>query len=377
MESEEVYKRQVLSISCIAIGISLLGTLCVAFYCRNKRQREKLQAHLKESRSLKSYSANMSGLMSKTSLRPQCGLQLQSYCKGHGSSPTLGGSVRESSFSQSRAAPPCHSRVPATGKPHSPDQRSRPIHRSAPRRTPPLTRGRLNPIGGTRDSGPAYQHLQEVELSEREAETQRGLENQSARAGGDPSQDIFLNMQPPLFAPVGVGEAKTEVQCSRLDRAAPGSIKGTPFGHGTPPPPVRACSIPIIPSVLGQDDISCMQKGDISEGSCSSMPLPCLLSSVVDSIHGAHTPPSPAAVIIAGGQQEAVALLLEAAQEQLRVLAHAHRKLEDSSPSPMMACETACFLSPITAGGVPQTNPPETQLMNPSEPHRDSSQPCQ
>uniref|UniRef100_W5N5L8 Uncharacterized protein n=1 Tax=Lepisosteus oculatus TaxID=7918 RepID=W5N5L8_LEPOC len=356
-ESEEVYKRQVLSISCIAIGISLLGTLCVAFYCRNKRQREKLQAHLKESRSLKSYSANMSGLMSKTSLRPQCGLQLQSYCKGHGSSPTLGGSVRESSFSQSRAAPPCHSRVPATGKPHrssslshSPDQRSRPIHRSAPRRTPPLTRGRLNPIGGTRDSGPAYQHLQEVELSEREAETQRG---------SNQIQDLHYmhhyNLRVKWFRPV-------DLVCAFL------SIKGTPFGHGTPPPPVRACSIPIIPSVLGQDDISCMQKGDISEGSCSSMPLPCLLSSVVDSIH---------AVIIAGGQQEAVALLLEAAQEQLRVLAHAHRKLEDSSPSPMMACETACFLSPITAGGVPQTNPPETQLMNPSEPHRDSSQPCQ
>ncbi|KAK1905400.1 Pro-neuregulin-3 membrane-bound isoform, partial [Dissostichus eleginoides] len=58
MESKEVYKRQVLSITSIAMAISLLGTLCMALYCRNKRRREKLQAHLKESRSLKNYTAN-------------------------------------------------------------------------------------------------------------------------------------------------------------------------------------------------------------------------------------------------------------------------------------------------------------------------------
>ncbi|MCJ8730947.1 hypothetical protein PDJAM_G00190940 [Pangasius djambal] len=58
MESEEVYKRQVLSITSIAMGISFLGTLCMALYCRNKRRREKLQAHLKESRGLKHYSVS-------------------------------------------------------------------------------------------------------------------------------------------------------------------------------------------------------------------------------------------------------------------------------------------------------------------------------
>ncbi|KTF92343.1 hypothetical protein cypCar_00012299 [Cyprinus carpio] len=35
-ESKEVYKRQVMSITCIAMGISFLGTLCMALYCRNK-----------------------------------------------------------------------------------------------------------------------------------------------------------------------------------------------------------------------------------------------------------------------------------------------------------------------------------------------------
>ncbi len=52
---------------------------------------------------------------------------------------------------------------------HSPDQRSRSAFRPASRRTPPTTRGCLNAIGESRDSGPAYQHLQEVDSSERES----------------------------------------------------------------------------------------------------------------------------------------------------------------------------------------------------------------
>ena len=40
-ESKEVYKRQVLSITSIAMAISLLGTLCMALYCRNKLVDEK------------------------------------------------------------------------------------------------------------------------------------------------------------------------------------------------------------------------------------------------------------------------------------------------------------------------------------------------
>ncbi len=42
-----------------------------------RRRREKLQAHLKESRSQKNYNLNSSSLAPKPSLRPQQGLQLQ------------------------------------------------------------------------------------------------------------------------------------------------------------------------------------------------------------------------------------------------------------------------------------------------------------
>ena len=58
---------------------------------------------------------------------------------------------------------------------HSPDQRSRAAHWSAPRKTSPIPK-RLNPIGGSKYSGPSYQHLQEVETSEREIDVQKGWE---------------------------------------------------------------------------------------------------------------------------------------------------------------------------------------------------------
>ncbi|XP_052006496.1 pro-neuregulin-3, membrane-bound isoform isoform X2 [Xyrauchen texanus] len=104
MESKEVHTRQVMSITCIAMGISFLGTLCMALYCRNKRRREKLQAHLKESRSQKNYNLNSSSLAPKPSLRLQQGQQLQKYYKPTKSSPPYGGTVRESSFTQNTAS---------------------------------------------------------------------------------------------------------------------------------------------------------------------------------------------------------------------------------------------------------------------------------
>ncbi|TNN50273.1 Pro-neuregulin-3, membrane-bound isoform [Liparis tanakae] len=77
MESGDTYQRQVLSIFSIASGICLLGVACMALYRRNKRHREKLQAHFSESRSLRDCSVNASGLMSKSTPRLQYSLQLQ------------------------------------------------------------------------------------------------------------------------------------------------------------------------------------------------------------------------------------------------------------------------------------------------------------
>ncbi|XP_035256326.1 pro-neuregulin-3, membrane-bound isoform [Anguilla anguilla] len=379
MESEEIYKRQVLSVSCIAIGISLLGTICMALYYRNKRRREKLQAHLK------SYSVSASGFVSKPSLRPQGSLQLQKYCKGNGSSPPHGGAVHESGFVQQSVALAAHSRVVPTGKhhrsgslSHSPDQRSRAGHRAAPRRTPPISRGRLNPMGGSRDSGPAYQHLQEAESSEREVESLRGHHSEGTIC--DPRQDSYLNMQRPLCAGRASQGGLAQVPCSRLDggvaRAAPGGFRCAPLRCSASPPPYRTCSVPIIPSVQGHyDDTSCMQTASGGTGGGPSDACQRSSSSPASTSSSSSSSQSKGAE-----QQEAVALLLDEAHQQLRELAHAHRKQEDTGSIHTAARETACFLS-LTGGevgGLALSGPPETRLVNPSrEPHRDSAQPCE
>ncbi|CAB1412605.1 unnamed protein product [Pleuronectes platessa] len=94
------------------------------------------------------------------------------------------GNVSESSFahcnSTAATAGTASSISRGTAKHHrsgslsqSPDQKTRAAHWSASRRTPPIPRGRLNPMGVSKFSGPAYQHLQEVDSTEKEAEAQR------------------------------------------------------------------------------------------------------------------------------------------------------------------------------------------------------------
>ncbi|XP_051778550.1 pro-neuregulin-3, membrane-bound isoform [Erpetoichthys calabaricus] len=361
MESEEVYQRQVLSITCITIGITILGSLCVAFYCRNKRRREKLEAQLKESRSIKNYSLNTA------SVRPQCALHLQIYCKSPGSAPAPGSGVQELRFSQSSRAPSTHVRIPVSGKSPrsssascSPDERSRAPHRTAPRRTPPLPRGRLNPIGGSRDSGPSYQHLQEVDSTEKEALALRrlcsanaGTTDLSASLLPPHSQDSLLNMQANLSIPFASenGGHKTELKCSRLNHVA--------VGQANEGPPCSFIRTTYPTGLLNTYNSIYIKGGRSSSSDC----LPQVENST--------------SAVSGLGQQEEVALLLETAQEQLRLLAQAQRKSEDCIPPPSAERESTCFLLP-PGGGVggvlARSSPAKTQLTHPIDPHRDLAQ---
>ncbi|XP_062320195.1 pro-neuregulin-3, membrane-bound isoform isoform X2 [Osmerus eperlanus] len=386
MESKEVYKRQVLSITSIAVGISLLGMLCMALYCRNKRRREKLQAHLKETRSLKNYSANRPVLEPKTSLRPSPGLQLQNYCKRGPQTPEH--AVSQSNFAQfNSTTPPNNSKCPSAGKhhrsvslSHSPDQRCRATHWTVPRRTPPIPRSRLNPIGVSKHSGPAYQHLQEMESSEREVGPQTGC--QGARAASDPRHDAFLRMQPPGLVERSAGwGSRVEVHCDiqEVTSSSTRSLKGPRRTSPSSPPPFRSCSIPIIPSVQAQqDEVSCMQTasgGPSSSTTCEPGPR-------TDGGEGfaliSHDISNTTSCSYAVGQRDEVALLLEEAQEQLRALAHANRKHGDRKEdcgSALEAREIVCFLMPNGgAGGFSSNGPMETQLLSPEKPHRDTAQ---
>ncbi|XP_071318833.1 pro-neuregulin-3, membrane-bound isoform isoform X1 [Trachinotus anak] len=236
MESGDTYQRQVLSIFSIASGICLLGVACMALYRRNKRHREKLQAHFSDSRSLRDCRVNASGLMSKSAPRLQYSLQIQKSCGSHGSS-IKGGSVAAGT---SAAAPPILSRALSKGKRFrssslslSPAQQRREANYF---RTPPISRGKhkisTNLIDGSRVAGHVYKHLQEDESTD--MESIRRCDSAGGRVGALLSRTSLSH-----FA---ARKGWTEVPCTRLD-------KGTTFL----PPSLRTRSVPIIPSLQATD----------------------------------------------------------------------------------------------------------------------------
>ncbi|XP_054654696.1 pro-neuregulin-3, membrane-bound isoform isoform X2 [Dunckerocampus dactyliophorus] len=334
MESKEVYKRQLLSITSIAMAIGLLGVLCVALYCRNKR-REKLEAHLKDTRHLKDYTNSQ-------------------YSKGAG--VCRHGDVCESSFANIRTTP--------TGCiKHTAEQRSRGAHWSAhPRRTPPIPRGR------SKSSGPAYQHLQEVELTEKEAQQgdtgvccslsqltsgkRRGVVQQGEPRRHEPRQDAVRNMQSSasVRAPWSDHTVTPLVLHAPGPAGAPRSLQRPNCGR-CPAVASRSASIPIIPSVQGRhdDELSCMQ----------TAPATTMMSTEERRERRRR--------------EDDVALLLDEAQEQLRALAR--RRQEDHAPAAPQARETVCFLN-LHVGGAGKLlcdGPAHTQLLSPA-PHRDLGQ---
>ncbi|XP_056147383.1 pro-neuregulin-3, membrane-bound isoform [Lampris incognitus] len=404
MESKEVSKRQVLSITSIAMAISLLGTLCMALYCRNKRRREKLQAHLKESRSHKNYSANAPNALDAKAGTANTNMQMHKYCKR--SSQSREGTVCESSFCNINNTPSNSSRGPVKyyrsgSLSHSPDQRARASHWSVPRRTPPIPRGRLNPIGGSKYSSPAYQHLQEVEPSEREAEGQRGSKQEGESPAHDAIQDTILHIRPPVAMETTSSSSSSSSPSSwgsHVTVSAP-SERQDPIpisrslrrpsrrpGHSSPPP-FRSCSIPIIPSVQGHHDneMSCMQTSAAPAAESSAVSVTCCATPLKDEggpREGARETSSSSCSSAIGQPEEEVALLLKEAQEQLSALALAHRRQEEGRLSSgsvalsVQARETVCFLSPNGggAGGLSSNGPTETQLFSHSLSHRDVGQ---
>ncbi|XP_040923526.1 pro-neuregulin-3, membrane-bound isoform [Betta splendens] len=380
MESKEVYKRQVLSITSIAMAISLLGTLCMALYCRNKRRREKLHAHLKESRSLKNYTANCSYAVDGKTRAPSTSLQMHEYCRRP--AQPRPGNVSEPGFRSAK-----HLRSGSLS--HSPDQRTRAAHWSAQRRTPPTARGRLNPIGSSKYSGPAYQHLQEGDSTEKESDSQRGCQMQGESQRDDPRRDAILHMQTPVSMETAVPSpwrGRVEVRSHPcVVHPATRSLRRPGRQHSrSPPPPFRSCSIPIIPSVQCHHDneAACMQTSLTPAATVMSVTrgaTPCEDERRERARRGPLSSSSLCSAAVSH-QQDEVELLLKEAQEQLRALALAHRKQEDSGISSggstaalVDVKETVCFLNPYggSAGVLSCTGPTQTQLLSPSHSHRD------
>uniref|UniRef100_A0A8D2JK69 Pro-neuregulin-3, membrane-bound isoform n=1 Tax=Varanus komodoensis TaxID=61221 RepID=A0A8D2JK69_VARKO len=341
-KSEEVYQRQVLSISCIVFGIVIVGMICAAFYFKTKKQTKHIQEQMKEMQNGKTYSLNASGMMAKSEARAQSRVQLQHYSKANRHPELVMEKMMESSFSGTQSFPEALSpnRGSQATKAHrslssccSPGQRTGMLHRNAFRRTPPLPRGRFNGI-----TGPAYQQLEESRISDQDSIPCEGLST-----GLKPSQNTSLNMQLPSRETSSFfsGVAQKDV-----------------VGYSSP----RASSVPIIPSV-GLDE-ACMQMQNLSD-----IPgIKWCTNSYSSELVNVSAPASSCLIT----EQQEVKILLETVQEQIRILTDARRSQDMELAHANMensTSENTAFLpmSPVAK------SEQEAQFVLKSETKRDSA----
>ncbi|XP_041518321.1 pro-neuregulin-3, membrane-bound isoform isoform X8 [Microtus oregoni] len=296
MESEDVYQRQVLSISCIVFGIVIVGMFCAAFYFKSKKQAKQIQEQLKESQHGKNYSLKTSSTLSKSESLMKSHVQLQNYSKVDRHPVTALEKIMESSFVGPQSFPevPSPDRGSQPVKHHrnissccSPGQRSGMLHRNTFRRTPPSPRSRLGGI-----VGPAYQQLEESRIPDQDTIPCQGYTSNGLRT----QQSASINMQLP--------SRETNPYFNSLDQK-------DLMGYSSP----RANSVPIIPSV-GLEE-TCMQMPGISEVKSIKW---CKNSYSADIVNASI----PVSDCLLEEQQE-VKILLETVQEQIRILTDARR----------------------------------------------------
>ncbi|EHB16816.1 Pro-neuregulin-3, membrane-bound isoform [Heterocephalus glaber] len=294
-KSEEVYQRQVLSISCIIFGIVIVGMFCAAFYFKSKKQAKQIQEQLKESQNGKNYSLKASSMMAKSESLMKSHVQLQNYSKAERHPVTALEKMMESSFGGPQPFPtvPSPDRGSQSVKQHrslssccSPGQRSGMLH-SAFRRTPPSPRSRLGGI-----VGPAYQQLEESRIPDQDTIPCQGYSSNGLKT----QQNASINMQLP--------SRETNPYFNNLDQKDLVGYSST-----------RASSVPIIPSV-GLEE-TCMQMPGISEVKSIKW---CKNSYSADIVN-VSIPVSDCFI----AEQQEVKILLETVQEQIRILTDARR----------------------------------------------------
>ncbi|KFQ70520.1 Pro-neuregulin-3, membrane-bound isoform, partial [Phaethon lepturus] len=351
-ESEEVYQRQVLSISCIVFGIVVVGMLCAAFYFKTKKQTKQIHEQLKETQNRKTYSLNASSVMAKSECMAQSRVQLQNYSKTDRHPGPILDKVMESSFSGPQSFPEALSPDRGTQpiKQHSPGQKSGMLHRNAFRRTPPLPRGRFNGI-----TGPAYQQLEESRITDQDTIPCHGITPEIflkgiviiliywySSSGIKTPQNTSINMQLP--------SRETSSYFNNVDQNDSVAYSSS-----------RANSVPIIPSV-GLDE-ACMQMQNVSEVTGIKW---CKNSYSAELVNVS----SPVSNCLIAEQHE-VKILLETVQEQIRILTDV-RQSEDyelaSVEAESSTSENTAFLpmSPVAK------SEQEAQFVLKSETQRDS-----
>uniref|UniRef100_A0A2K5K8R1 Pro-neuregulin-3, membrane-bound isoform n=1 Tax=Colobus angolensis palliatus TaxID=336983 RepID=A0A2K5K8R1_COLAP len=296
MESEEVYQRQVLSISCIIFGIVIVGMFCAAFYFKSKKQAKQIQEQLKLPQNGKSYSLKASSTMAKSENLVKSHVQLQNYSKVERHPVTALEKMMESSFVGPQSFPevPSPDRGSQSVKHHrslssccSPGQRNGMLHRNAFRRTPPSPRSRLGGI-----VGPAYQQLEESRIPDQDTIPCQGYSSSGLKT----QRNTSINMQLP--------SRETTPYFNSLEQKDLVGYSST-----------RASSVPIIPSV-GLEE-TCLQMPGISEVKSIKW---CKNSYSADVVN-VSIPVSDCLI----AEQQEVKILLETVQEQIRILTDARR----------------------------------------------------
>ncbi|XP_006902572.1 PREDICTED: pro-neuregulin-3, membrane-bound isoform-like [Elephantulus edwardii] len=296
MESEEVYQRQVLSISCIIFGIVIVGMFCAAFYFKSKKQTKQIQEQLKEAQNGKSYSLKATSTMAKAETLAKSHVQLQNYSNVERQPVTALEKIMESSFTGPQSIPeiPSPERGSQSFKHHrdlssccSPGQRSGMLHRNAFRRTPPSPRSRLGGI-----VGPAYQQLEESRIPDQDI-----IPCQGCTSSGLKTQlNASINIQLP--------SRETTPYFKSLDQK-------DLMGYSS----IRASSVPIIPSMNLEEN--CMQMPGISEVKSIKW---CKNSYSTDLVN-VSIPVSDCLI----AEQQEVKTLLETVQEQIRIMSDSRR----------------------------------------------------
>ncbi|XP_051897470.1 pro-neuregulin-3, membrane-bound isoform-like isoform X2 [Pristis pectinata] len=332
MESEDMYQRQIMSITCITIGLTVVGMLCVVLYFKTKKQRQKLRDQGKEIRFAKSYSLNTTEVSRPDSPRQNV-LPLEKYTKPDNNIGEERRKVLESQFSAAGLSPAKSSpSQKSVGKPQrycpssslSPRQLGRMSSKVSPRPSPPLLHSSKSSVGeGQASMSPSTNSQIQDQLSSANDSLDSKRAATTCRKSPESSRDVCpaTSHRPVQLCTLELRDKGTSPQC-------------------------WTASVPVTP-LMGEK--SCVQvQVESQECGCTE--------------HGPHSYPADLMSVsapntplhAAEGQQ--VEMLLQTVQRQIQILALASRKPEDYeliNECEEAAGENTAFLPVASAEEVP------------------------
>ncbi|XP_067828422.1 pro-neuregulin-3, membrane-bound isoform-like [Heptranchias perlo] len=328
MESEEMYQRQIMSITCITIGLTVVAMLCVVLYFKTKKQRQKLRDQAKDVRFGKSYSLNTSEL-STTESPTRNALQLENYTKPVSNIGEGRRKVLESQFSGPVTSPADSSisdnqSVKQQRYCQSSSISPRPLKRLSslvPRPSPPLPQGSLSGDVEPRDVKPPNTNSQ---IQDQLAPTKLSLDNKRPSTTCWKSPESSLNIMHPAPSHCPIQLSALELEETGVD----------PYSW--------AASVPVTPSMMGEQ---CCVQVQVGSQETEGQQRPQSHCAELLTVSAPQTP-----LREAEGRQ--VEMLLDTVHQQIQILACVGRRPEDYeliNERDAQASENTAFLPVVCA----------------------------